>query len=85
MKKIIISLAALAAISTAALAERNYDLRDSAEAQGSFTVHGDSAVLNSDINALQSVDVASGTVLFGKYGIAKDAAELRRWDEKNGG
>ena len=85
MKKIIVSLAALAAISTAALAERSYDLRDSAEAQGSFTVYGGTDALSADVNALQSVDSVSGTVLFGKYGIASDAAELRRWDEKNGG
>jgi hypothetical protein len=85
MKKIIVSLAALAAISTAALAERSYDLRDSAEARGSFAVYDGSAVATVDINALQTTDVASDVVLFGKYGNTTDAAELRRWDEKNGG
>ncbi len=85
MKKIIFSLAALAALSTAALAERNYDLRDSQEAQGSFTVPGDNIGAEVAVNALNSIDVASNEVLFGKYGIATDADELRRWDEKNGG
>ena len=54
MKKIILSLAALAALSTAALAERHYDLRDSAEAMGSFTT------LNNDIAP------AAGTVQFAR-------------------
>jgi hypothetical protein len=87
MKKFVLSLAALAAVSTAALAERNYDLRDSAEARGSFTVPGDVEARNSDasINALQSDTSGETVIYFGKYGSTTDPLEARRWDEKNGG
>ena len=43
MKKIIFTLAALTALSTASFAERNWDLRDSPEAQGSFSTPADRA------------------------------------------
>jgi hypothetical protein len=89
MKKIIISLAALAAVSTAALAERSYDLRDSPEARGTFSTPADRALDgNINVNTLQSLDDTDNggaTILFGKYGTTTDPAELRRWDEKNGG
>ena len=41
MKKIILSLAALAALSTASFAERTYDLRDSATARGTIELPAD--------------------------------------------
>ena len=72
MKKIIISLAALAALSTGALAERSYDLRDSAEARGSFSVNYDGVSAANKVQLL-SIDTA-----------AVDQMEIRRLDEKNG-
>jgi hypothetical protein len=87
MKSFILSIATLATLSTAALAERSYDLRDSAEARGSFTIAADSAVDGSlEVNTLaaQGDDASSTTVYFGKYGSTTDPMEARRWDEKNG-
>jgi hypothetical protein len=49
MKKIIFTLAALTALSTASFAERNWDLRDSPEAQGSFSTPADRAVSNKKV------------------------------------
>jgi hypothetical protein len=49
MKKIVFTLAALTALSTASFAERSWDLRDSPEAQGSFSTPADRAVSNSKV------------------------------------
>jgi hypothetical protein len=49
MKKIIFALAALTALSTASFAERSWDLRDSPEAQGSFSTPADRAVSNDKV------------------------------------
>jgi hypothetical protein len=77
MKKIIITLAALATVSTAALAERNYDLRDSQEAMGSFTLP-----IERNADAVNSgIDVNTLAV---SPSWDNDAREQRRLDEKNG-
>ena len=78
MKKIVISLFALAAVSGSALAERNYDLRDVQPFKG--------GVVQSDVRALGVVDAdaAEGKVVYhGRYGTTTDPLEVRRWDEKN--
>jgi hypothetical protein len=82
MKKITLSLIALAAISSAAFAERSYDLRDSAEARGTIGEYSDHAM---NVNALSATDDGKTIRYFGKYGFTNDQMELRRWDEKNGG
>lgn len=85
MNKFILALATVSALSTAAVAERNYDLRDSPEARGTFSVQGGDIDV-SNVNTLPAIDADNKqTWLFGKYGITNDADELRRWNEKNGG
>lgn len=49
MKKIIFALTALTALSTASFAERSWDLRDSPEAQGSFSTPADRARSNDKV------------------------------------
>jgi hypothetical protein len=86
MKKTLISLAALAALSGAALAERSYDLRDSPESRGTFSVGGYSDTNVDSVNsleALQQGDESNTRTYFGKYGSTTDPMEARRWDEKN--
>jgi hypothetical protein len=78
MKKIALSLIALAAVSTAALAERNYDLRDADTYMGKF-----SAQSVSDESAA-AIAASNWTIFYGRYGSTTDADEARRWDEKNG-
>jgi hypothetical protein len=85
MNKLVLSLVALAAVSSAALAERNYDLRDSPEQRGTISVPQDNAVNDNTVNLLQAPARNSGVIYFGKYGTTKDPLEARRWDEKNGG
>jgi hypothetical protein len=85
MNKIVLSLIALAAVSSAALAERNYDLRDSPEQRGTFSVPQDSTINDGSTQLLQSVDENAPVIYFGKYGSTTDPMEARRWDEKNGG
>jgi hypothetical protein len=58
MKKIIIALAALSALSTASFAERSWDLRDSPESQGTFSDYvgglDNSTGVSTDIELLAS-------------------------------
>jgi hypothetical protein len=78
MKKFAVSLLALAAVSTAALAARNNDLRDQDTYVGKFN--------SQQVLSVESLAVpADGTTIFyGRYGSTMDADEVRRWDEKNG-
>ena len=77
MKKITLSLIALAAVSTAALADRSYDLRDSDTYMGKFK--------NEQALSIESLAIPADewTIFYGRYGSTKDQMELRRWDEKN--
>jgi hypothetical protein len=61
MNKIIITLAALASLSTASLAERHWDLRDSPEAQGSFTIHNGSGYTDASPLAVDVLPSAKGS------------------------
>jgi hypothetical protein len=74
MKKISVSLIALAALSGVAFAER--------------TERDDNIVKSTDEVQVQGFEAtpsgADGELLFGKYGATRDPAEIRRWDEKNG-
>jgi nucleoside-specific outer membrane channel protein Tsx len=77
MKKIILALAAVAALSSAALAERSSetgDRSDYVQTQTNDYTGGGAA--------LQSLG-SSNDWLSGDYGVTRDPAELRRWDEKN--
>ncbi len=77
MKKIALSLIALAAVSTAALADRSQDLRDIDTYMGKFA---DESVSFEKL----SIPASEWQILYGRYGTTKDPMELRRWDEKNG-
>jgi hypothetical protein len=83
MNKILLSLAALTAISGAALAERSYDLRDSDTYTGKYSSMQIQDQV--DVNALASDAPVSTNIFYGKYGSTMDPTEARRWDEKNGG
>jgi hypothetical protein len=52
MKKIILTLAALAALSTASFAERHWDLRDTPESQGTISTSFDNAGAVSGVELL---------------------------------
>jgi hypothetical protein len=77
MKKIALSLIALAAVSTAALADRSQDLRDIDTYMGKFANEATSF-------EKLSIPADEWKILYGRYGTTKDPMELRRWDEKNG-
>jgi hypothetical protein len=77
MKKIALSLIALAAISGAALAERNYDLRDSDTYMGKFS---NEAVTIEKL----AVPATELQIFYGSGGTSTDPLEVRRWDEQNG-
>lgn len=90
MKKIIIGVIALSAFSGAALAagNRNNELHESDTYFGKYsesTAISSSTASDLDANAIAvSGTVASeGEWLFGRLGITRDPAEIRRWDEKN--
>jgi hypothetical protein len=77
MKKIILTLAAVAALSGAALAERSSETGDRVDyVQTQMNHTGGSAALKAN--------APSGTFLTGDYGVTRDPAEVRRWAEKNG-
>lgn len=80
MKKFIIAAAALAAVSSAAFAERSDDLRDSDTYFGKYARNTAVAASATDSQALA---IQGDTWLFGPFGPTKDPLELRRWDEKN--
>ncbi len=80
MKKFIISLAALAAVSTTVLAEQSSEFQDIRD-YGAKPL-----AVNNDINDVQLLAQENGTtVYYGKYGMTTDLKELQRWDGKNGG
>ncbi len=72
MNKFIITLAALASLSTAALAERSYDLRDSPEARGTFTLNYSGGNVDKNV---QLLSIGQPSV---------EQMDIRRLDEKNG-
>jgi hypothetical protein len=63
MKKIILTLAALAALSTASFAERHWDLRDTPESQGTISTSFDNAGVVSGVELLAAPTVAVDRVL----------------------
>lgn len=75
-KKIALSLIALAAVSTAALAERSQDLRDTDTYMGKFA---------NEAVSVEKLAIPSGEwkILYGRYGSTTDPMEARRWGEKN--
>jgi hypothetical protein len=85
MKKFILSLAALAAVSSVALAERSYDLDSSPESRGTFSSPADALVDGTSIgsNTLATSENEGRVIYYGKYGSTTDALEARRWSEKN--
>lgn len=78
MKNLVLSLVAIASISSVAMAERSYDLSD-CERNQRFC----EAVIGNKAGATVAKP-ASGPALHGHYGASGDAMEIRRWDEKNG-
>jgi hypothetical protein len=76
MKKFILTLAAVAALSSAALAERSSETGDRSDYVQTQTndYTGGAALQN---------NTPSGDWMNGRYGATRDPAELRRWDEKN--
>jgi H2-forming N5,N10-methylenetetrahydromethanopterin dehydrogenase-like enzyme len=83
MKTILLTLATITALSSAASAERTYDLRDSDTYVGSYSNMQIQDQV--DVKALADDAATNTQVFFGKYGTTMDPAEARRWDEKNGG
>jgi hypothetical protein len=76
MKKIILTLAAVAAFSGAALAERSSETGDRAD-------YGQTQPMTYTGGAALENTTPSGDWMSGRYGATRDPAELRRWDEKN--
>jgi hypothetical protein len=80
MNKFIISLAALASFSTAALAEDNDQVFDNS---ADYTIEeAGYAMTDSTTDAVAIADVGNGW-LFGSGENLKDPMEVRRFDEKN--
>jgi hypothetical protein len=63
MKKIIITLATLSALSTAAFAERHYDLRDTPEARGTISTQFDNASVVGSVELLAAPSVVASNVI----------------------
>ena len=80
MTKFIIAALALAAASSFAQAERNYDLRDSDTYTGTYA---DNTTVGAVARDAQTFAIEEDGWIVGRYGLTKDALEARRWDEKN--
>jgi hypothetical protein len=78
MKKIIIALAAVAALSAPALAERSSETGDRSD----YVQTQDATSNASGAAALQN-EAVTDEYVSGRYGVTRDPAEVRRWDEKN--
>ncbi len=79
MKKFIVSMIALAAVSTTAYAaNRSQDLRDTDTYMGKFA---DEGVI---VEPFAIPDVSTGEWLFADGEYVKDPNEIRRLEEKNG-
>jgi hypothetical protein len=79
MKRISLTLAALAAFSGIAIAQ-NFDGDDQAPYRFD---DGPSESSAQTTNTLESIDSApSGEWFNGKYGLTQDPDDIRRWDEK---
>jgi hypothetical protein len=80
MNKFIIAASALVALSAPAFAERSYDLRDSDTYFGKYS---QVAPVAASVSDSQPLAINGDTWLLGRYGLTKDAQDVRRWDEKN--
>jgi hypothetical protein len=77
MKTFTLSLVAIASMAGVALANQRTDA-DSSEKEA-LRMKAPAQTIET-----QGFEAPADGIYFGRYGITRDAEELRRWDEKNG-